>query len=134
MNIPPIDLEARLQSHYLQLVQPHSAPVDPLAYPEHPTPEQRQVLWDEFDTLFVPNTGYAALDFRLQQTAANKEKLLAVLFHPEQHLGVSDVASGSQARCPVWSSECGGGGGLVHVPDDHSDGSEVIFPFKSAHN
>ena len=31
MNIPPIDLEARLQSRYQQLVQQHSAPVDPLA-------------------------------------------------------------------------------------------------------
>jgi hypothetical protein len=31
MNIPPIDLEPRLQSRYRQLVQQHSAPVDPLA-------------------------------------------------------------------------------------------------------
>jgi hypothetical protein len=31
MNIPSIDLEARLQARYRQLVQQHSSPVDPLA-------------------------------------------------------------------------------------------------------
>ena len=40
-------------------------------------------LWEEFDQLFVPETGYAHLDYRIQKTAVNKYKLLAVLAHPE---------------------------------------------------
>jgi hypothetical protein len=71
-----------------------------LAYREHPTPEQRQVLWDAFDTLFEPNTEYAALDFRIQQTRDNKDKLLAVLFHPEipLHNNASELAVRRRVR------------------------------------
>lgn len=54
-----------------------------LAYREHPTPEERHQLEEDFDTLFVPETGYAALDYRIQQTRANKDQLLQVLAHPE---------------------------------------------------
>lgn len=54
-----------------------------LAYRDNPTPPQRCALWEEFDRLFVPQTGYAHLDYRIQQTAANKDKLLQVLWHPE---------------------------------------------------
>ncbi len=54
-----------------------------LAYRQTPTASERLALWADFDLLFVPETGYAHLDFRIQQTRANKDKLLAVLAHPE---------------------------------------------------
>jgi hypothetical protein len=54
-----------------------------LAYREHPTSQESQRLRDDFDTLFSPDTGYAHLDFRIQQTRANKDKLLLVLSPPE---------------------------------------------------
>ena len=71
-----------------------------LAYREAPTPETRLVLWEDFDTLFVPETGYAHLDFRIQQTAANKDKLLAVLAHPEipLHNNASELAVRRRVR------------------------------------
>ena len=71
-----------------------------LAYREHPTPEEHEDLWNEFDTLFVAETGYAALDFRIQQTAANKDKLLAVLAHPEipLHNNASELAVRRRVR------------------------------------
>jgi hypothetical protein len=71
-----------------------------LAYRQNPTPEERQVLWDDFDTLFVVGTGYAALDYRIQQTAANKDQLLAVLSHPEipLHNNASELAVRRRVR------------------------------------
>ena len=71
-----------------------------LAYREHPTPEARSALSEEFDTLFVPNTGSAHLDYRIQQTAANKDKLLAVLSHPEipLHNNASELAARRRVR------------------------------------
>jgi hypothetical protein len=71
-----------------------------LAYREHPTPEERQKLGDDFDTLFVPDTGYAHLDFRIQQTLANKDKLLQVLSHPEipLHNNASELAVRRRVR------------------------------------
>lgn len=71
-----------------------------LAYREDPTPQKRLALWEEFDSLFVPETGYAHLDYRIQQTAANKEKLLAVLAHPEipLHNNASELAVRRRVR------------------------------------
>ncbi len=71
-----------------------------LAYREDPTPEARLALWEDFDTRFVPTTGYAHLDYRIQQTAANKAKLLAVLFHPEipLHNNASELAVRRRVR------------------------------------
>jgi hypothetical protein len=71
-----------------------------LAYRQNPTPKQREVLWEEFDTLFVPETGYAHLDYRIQQTRANKEELLAVLSHPEipLHNNASELAVRRRVR------------------------------------
>jgi hypothetical protein len=71
-----------------------------LAYRENPTPEDRQILWDDFDTLFVLGSGYEALDYRIQQTAANKDKLLAVLSHPEipLHNNASELAVRRRVR------------------------------------
>lgn len=71
-----------------------------LAYRACPTPEARSALWEDFDALFVPTTGYAHLDYRIQQTAANKEKLLAVLSHPEipLHNNASELAVRRRVR------------------------------------
>ena len=69
-----------------------------LAYRANPTPNERQVLEKEFDTLFVAETGYAALDFRIQQTLANKDKLLAVLAHPEIPLHNNDSELAARRR------------------------------------
>ena len=71
-----------------------------LAYREHPTLEEREALFADFDTLFVPTTGYAHLDFRIQQTAANKDNLLQVLFHPEipLHNNASELAVRRRVR------------------------------------
>ena len=71
-----------------------------LAYREYPTPQEREVLREEFDTLFVPETGYAHLDYRIQQTRANKDKLLAVLAHPEipLHNNASELAVRRRVR------------------------------------
>ena len=71
-----------------------------LAYREHPTPEERQKLWEEFDRIFVAETGYAHLDFRIQQTLANKDKLLQVLAHPEipLHNNASELAVRRRVR------------------------------------
>lgn len=71
-----------------------------LAYREHPTPEERTRLWEDFDALFVPETGYAHLDYRIQQTAANKDHLLKVLAHPEipLHNNASELAVRRRVR------------------------------------
>lgn len=54
-----------------------------LAYKERPCTEEASRLRTQFDSLFVANTGYHALDDRIQKTRACKEKLLMVLHHPE---------------------------------------------------
>jgi hypothetical protein len=71
-----------------------------LAYREDPTPQKRQQLWEEFDRIFIAETGYAHLDFRIQQTAANKDKLLQVLVHPEipLHNNASELAVRRRVR------------------------------------
>jgi hypothetical protein len=71
-----------------------------LAYRAHPSSEESQRLRDDFDTLFSPDTGYAHLDFRIQQTRANKDKLLQVLSHPEipLHNNASELAVRRRVR------------------------------------
>jgi hypothetical protein len=71
-----------------------------LAYRQAPTPSERGALWRDFDTLFVPDTEYAHLDYRIQQTRANKDKLLAVLSHPEipLHNNASELAVRRRVR------------------------------------
>jgi hypothetical protein len=64
------------------------------AYRDAPTDSEREALWRDFDELFVPQTPYEHLNFRIRQTAANKEKLLQVLQHPEipLHNNASELA------------------------------------------
>lgn len=71
-----------------------------LLYRAHPTAAERQKLGNDFDTVFAPDTGYAHLDYRIQQTAANKDKLLQVLSHPEipLHNNASELAVRRRVR------------------------------------
>lgn len=71
-----------------------------LAYRASPTPRKRQALWQDFDRLFTPHTGYGHLDYRIQQTRANKDKLLQVLWHPEipLHNNASELAVRRRVR------------------------------------
>jgi hypothetical protein len=71
-----------------------------LTYREQPTSEVRQALFDDFDTLFSPGTGYAHLDYRIKQSGANKDKLLQVLTHPEipLHNNASELAVRRRVR------------------------------------
>lgn len=54
-----------------------------LAYKQQPSPEEALRLREKFDSLFVPNTGYPALDDRIRKSHDYKDKLLMVLHHPE---------------------------------------------------
>lgn len=51
-------------------------------YKKNPDPHKKQILWDAFDELFIPDTDYDDLNHRIELTAANKDKLLVVLDHP----------------------------------------------------
>ncbi len=64
---------SQLWEFYQKLKQYKNAPVLAL----------KQSLENEFDSIFNPTTGYDELDKRITLTAANKEKLLLVLEHPE---------------------------------------------------
>ena len=71
-----------------------------LAYRESPTPQERERLAAEFDTLFATQTGYRALDERIVMTRAKKAELLAVLEHPEipLHNNESELGARQQVR------------------------------------
>lgn len=71
-----------------------------LAYRKEPTPAARAALSAEFDALFVADTGYGHLDYRIGQTLANKTKLLAVISHPELplHNNASELAVRRRVR------------------------------------
>jgi hypothetical protein len=55
-------------------------------YKRDPTPESKENLWSEFDTLFGQVTGYEELDRRLQLTLGKKGDLLTVLEYPNTPL------------------------------------------------
>ena len=52
-------------------------------YKEDPTKEKKDKLWDEFDKIFIDETGYEELDKRILLTYAKKHELLTVLDYPE---------------------------------------------------
>ena len=51
-------------------------------YKGNPTPEMKESLQNEFDTIFGQATGYKELDRRLQLTLSKKDDLLTVLEYP----------------------------------------------------
>ena len=55
-------------------------------YKKNPTPDSKEILWNEFDTLFGQVTGYEELDKRLQLTLTKKSELLTVLDYPKTPL------------------------------------------------
>jgi len=69
-----------------------------LAYREHPTPTERDRLWAQFDAVFVPTTGYHALDDRIAKTKEKKAALLLVLAHPEIPLHNNPAELGARQR------------------------------------
>jgi hypothetical protein len=52
-------------------------------YKEEPTEKKKEKLWNEFDDLFLQETGYGDLDERLALTHGKKSELLTVLDYPE---------------------------------------------------
>lgn len=69
-----------------------------LAYREHPTSVERDRLWAKFDDVFVPTTGYHALDDRIAKTKDKKAALLLVLAHPEIPLHNNPAELGARQR------------------------------------
>lgn len=69
-----------------------------LAYREHPTSAERDRLWAQFDDVFVPTTGYRALDDRIAKTREKKAALLLVLAHPEIPLHNNPAELGARQR------------------------------------
>ena len=69
-------------------------------YRDGPTTAEADRLRLEFDELFGAHTGYAALDDRIDKTAAKKHELLTVLSHPEVplHNNASELGARVSAR------------------------------------
>jgi hypothetical protein len=69
-------------------------------YRDSPTTAEADRLRLEFDELFGTRTGYAALDDRIDKTAAKKHELLTVLSHPEVplHNNASELGARVSAR------------------------------------
>ena len=65
-------------------------------YRAGPTKELAATLRLEFDELFSTRTGYAALDDRIEKTAAKKDELLTVLSVPEVPLHNNDSELGAR--------------------------------------
>ena len=70
------------------------------AYQEHPTREEAERLWAEFDRVFGQRTGYELLDERIEKTQGKKRELLVVLEHPEVplHNNASELAARRRVR------------------------------------
>jgi hypothetical protein len=54
-----------------------------LAYKDNPSPEQAEILTQQFNTLFSTKTGYDQLDERIARTLAKEQELLLALSRPE---------------------------------------------------
>jgi regulator of replication initiation timing len=67
-------------------------------YKQAPSAEQAQTLSAEFDTLFSPTTGYAALDERIAKSAAKKSALLTVLRYPDVPLHNNSAEHGARVQ------------------------------------
>jgi regulator of replication initiation timing len=67
-------------------------------YQAAPTASFRAKLEEEFDELFSTQTGYYALDARIDTTQDNKENLLKVLEHPEIPLHNNSPELGARQR------------------------------------
>lgn len=71
-----------------------------LDYKKAPDPNKAIELAQEFDKLFVPQTGYQQLDERIAKTHAKRKELLLVLKYPELplHNNASELSARVQAR------------------------------------
>ncbi|HWE60357.1 MAG TPA: transposase, partial [Chloroflexota bacterium] len=68
------------------------------SYQQAPTAAARTRLEADFDTLFAPRTGYAALDERIAKTATKKRELLRVLEKPYLPLTHNPAELGARRR------------------------------------
>jgi len=82
------DFQTKFWRFYRQLQQYRAGPTQTLA----------AALSAEFDPLFSTVTGYEALDKRIAQTKAKKDKLLLVLRHPEIPLHNNPAELGARRR------------------------------------
>jgi len=71
-----------------------------LCYRLDPSPEEQKRLADEFDQLFVKETGYEALDERIAKTKKKKIELLQILTHPEIPLHNNEAELGARQQKP----------------------------------
>lgn len=71
-----------------------------LAYQQHPTINEHNRLANQFDKLFSTETGYYALDQRIEKTMDKKPSLLMVLDHPEipLHNNPAELAARKRVR------------------------------------
>lgn len=71
-----------------------------LAYKKAPDPNRAIELAQQFDTLFVTQTGYQQLDERIAKTQAKRKELLLVFKYPELplHNNASELGARVQAR------------------------------------
>ena len=71
-----------------------------LAYKAAPDPDRAIELAQQFDALFVTQTGYQQLDERIAKTHAKRKELLLVLKYPELplHNNASELGARVQAR------------------------------------
>ena len=69
-------------------------------YKEAPNPNKVIVLGQQFDALFLTQTGYQQLDERIAKTYAKRKELLLVLKYPELplHNNASELSARVQAR------------------------------------
>lgn len=76
-----------------------------LAYQQHPTIDEHTRLGNKFDKLFSTETGYYALDQRIEKTMNKKPSLLMVLDHPEipLHNNPAELAARKRVRKRVVS-------------------------------
>jgi Transposase IS66 family len=69
-----------------------------LAYRDHPTHADAELLQTRFEQLFGQSSGYDQLDKRLAMTLAKQESLLMVLSHPEILLHNNPAELGARQR------------------------------------
>jgi hypothetical protein len=69
-----------------------------LKYKENPRPEKAELLSAEFDRIFSTETGYDALDDRIEKTRNKKKALLLVLKHPELPLHNNNSELGARVE------------------------------------
>lgn len=71
-----------------------------LAYKDNPSKELAEKLFNDFDSLFVPDTSFLQLNQCIERTRANKKELLTVLEYPQVplHNNFAELGARRQVR------------------------------------